>query len=248
VVIADTWYDIVLPPFVILAALCLGAVLLWLVRGKLAEFVGQLGVQKISAFGVDLQFVEQQTTKAYKKQKLAPPSQEDKAAVRDAVRLLAPLAAQKLILWVDDLPGNNVVERSTFLSWQVGVQTARTTDEGLRELEDKWQSFGLVISDWSRPSDDGDLPAGLQLLERMRELERPPRVIFYHGLVDAGELAQRRREANAAGAVGTTASPGELFRWTLLELARSALDSSNPTQREHREGVSSASGGEQAKS
>lgn len=223
--VGDTWYEIVLPPFVILAAACLAAVLLWLVRGKLAELVRQLGLQKISAFGVDLQFVEQQTAQAYKNQGLPPPSQEDKAAVRDAVQFLAPLAAQTLVLWVDDTPGNNVVERSTFLSWRVGVQTARTTDEGLLELEDSRQSFDLVISDWSRPNDsvgDDSEPAGLVLLKRMRdlELERPPRVIFYHGVVGSKELARRRRLAHEAGAVGTTGSPGELFRWTLIELAR----------------------------
>jgi CheY-like chemotaxis protein len=205
---------------------------LWLVRGRLAQFVRQLGLQKVSAFGVDLQFVEQQTTQAYKNQGLPPPSPEDKAAIRDAIEVLAPLVARTLILWVDDIPGNNVVERSTFLSWQVGVQTARTSEEGLQELKDDQQSFDLVISDWSRPSDDGGgdsdgggddgEPAGLLLLKGMRdlELERPPRVIFYHGVVDSKELARRRQLAHEAGAVGTTGSPGELFRWALIELAR----------------------------
>ena len=241
VFIADTWYDVLLSPFVTLAAICLGAVLLWLARGRLGELIGQLGIQRISAFGVDLQFAEQQTTAAYDKQGLEPPSEDDKAAVRDAVRFLAPLVAQTHILWIDDKPGNNVLERSTFLSWEVDVQAARTTDDGVRELRDAAQSYELVISDWSRPTDREDVPpAAIELLTRMRELGLPQRVVIYHGVVPAAELAKRRQQALEAGAVGTTASPGELIRWTLVELARVALDNPSPIQRRRRQRLSSA--------
>jgi CheY-like chemotaxis protein len=240
VLAADTWYDVVLAPLVTLAVVSLGAVLLWLARGKLAQFVGQLGLQKVSAFGVDLQFAERQATAAYVKQGLGPPSQDDKASIRDAVRFLAPLAAQTRILWVDNNPGGNTLERSTFLSWEVDVQAARTTDEGLRELADPAQRFDLVISDWRRPNDSEAAPAGLQLLKRMRDSGRQQPVIFYHGPVPTEELVSRRRDASGAGAVGTTGSPGELLRWTLLELARIALDGPNPIQRQRREHVSSA--------
>jgi hypothetical protein len=96
-VVADTWYDIVLPPVVTLGVVCLGFGFLWLVRGKIGEFVRQLGVQKVSAFGVDLEFAQRQATAAYTERRLPPPSQEDKAAIEDAVRFLAPLAAQTRI-------------------------------------------------------------------------------------------------------------------------------------------------------
>lgn len=235
---ADTWYEIVLPPLVILAVVCLAAILLWLVRAKLAEFVGQLGVQKVSAFGLDLQFVEHQATAAYTKQGLSPPSEDDKAAIRDAVRFLAPLAAQSHILWVDNEPGGNTLERSTLLSWEVDVQAARTTDEALRELGDPAQRFDLVLSDWRRPNDSDIVPAGLQLLKRMRDSGLEQRVIFYHGPVAPEELATRRRHALEAGAVGATGSPGELLRWTLLELARIAVDRPSPIQRQRRERLS----------
>jgi CheY-like chemotaxis protein len=238
--IADTWYEIVLPPLVTLGTVLLAAVLLWLVRGKLAQFVGQLGVQKISAFGVDLQFAQKQTTAAYTKQGLSQPSDDDKADTLDAVRFLAPLAAQSRILWVDDEPGGNALERSTLLSWEVDVQAARTTDEALDELRDPKQRFDLVLSDWRRPNDSDVAPAGLQLLARMRDYGLVQRVIFYHGPVEPEEMAERRRRAVDAGAVGTTASPGELFRWTLVELARIAVDRPNPMQRERRERMSPA--------
>jgi hypothetical protein len=49
-------------------------------------------------------------------------------------------------------------------------------------------------------------------------------VIFYHGIVrDGSELMRRRELAHAQGATGATASPGELFRWTMAELVRDAL-------------------------
>jgi len=240
--VADAWYDLVLPQLITLAVICLGAVLLWLARGRLVQLVGELGIQKIGAFGVDLQFAEQQTTAAYKKQNLEPPSQEDKAAIRDAVSLLAPLVAQSNVLWVDDDPGGNAIERSTFLSLGVGVQAARSTQEGLDELTDSRQSFELVISDWRRENenDSEDEPAGLELVREMRERDLPQRVIFYHGPVEGTQLESRRRRAFEAGAVGATGSPGELVRWTLLELTRVVLDSPSPIQLRQRERVAAA--------
>jgi len=237
---ANTWYEIVLPPLVTLGVICLAAVLLWLVRGRLAEFVRQLGVQKVSAFGVDLQFVDYQTSAAYTKQGLGPPSEDDKAAIRDAARFLAPLAAQSRILWADDHPGGNTLERSSLLSWEIDVQAARTTDEALRELEDSSQRFDLVLSDWRRPDEGDNPPAGLELLKRMRDAGLEQRVIFYHGAVTPEELAIRRRHASEAGAVGTTDSPGQLLRWTLVELARVAVDRPSPIQRQRRQRLSPA--------
>jgi hypothetical protein len=69
----------------------------------------------------------------------------------------------------------------------------------------------------------------------MSELKLEQRVIYYHGIVDADELHRRRRDAREAGAIGATGSPGELLRWTLIELARVALDRPRPAQRERRE-------------
>jgi hypothetical protein len=231
--IAESWYEIVFPPLATLGVICLAAVLLWLARSKLAEMVSQVGLQKVSAFGVDLQFVEHQAEAAYAKQGLRPPSEDDRAAIRDAARFLAPLAAQSRVLWVDDEPGGNVLERMTLVAWEVDIQAERTTDEAMRELTDPRQRFDLVISDWRRPGDSPETPAGLRLLEAMHDEGLEQRVIFYHGLVEQGELSERRRRARMACGVGATGSPGELLRWTLVELARVAVDRPR-TQRERR--------------
>jgi CheY-like chemotaxis protein len=244
VIAAKSWYEIVLPPLMILVVAVVGIALVWLARARLGQLVDQLGLQSVSAFGVDVQFAERRAVEAYTKQKLGPPSSNDRATIRDAVRFLAPLAAQSRVLWVDDWPANNEVERATMISWEVDVQAARSTKEAMRELKDKKLRFDLVISDWRRKEDGredtAEPPAGLELLREMETLDeaRRPPVIFYHGRIDKpDELAERRRRAREAGAVGTTGSPGELFRWTLLELARIALDSPTAYQRERRRAV-----------
>jgi hypothetical protein len=233
---AETWYEIVLPPVVTLAVFVAAAALLWLARGRLAELVSDLGIKNVSAFGIDLQFAERQTRVAYEHQQGKPPSREDLDDVRDAAQFLAPLAAQSRILWVDDNPGGNLAERALLLAWEVDVEAARSTDEAIRELEDLDPYFDLVVSDWRRKDegDSEDEPAGVDLLKRMSgRFEQ--RVIFYHGIVPADELAKRRRLASEWGAVGTTASPGELLRWILLELARVAINNPRPEQRARRD-------------
>jgi CheY-like chemotaxis protein len=236
---AETWYEIVLPPIVTLGVIVLGFGLLWLFRGRLVQLVEQLNLQRVSAFGVDIQFAEQRTVAAYTKQELKPPSKAERTALRDGARFLGPLAAQSRVLWVDDKPANNELERSALLAFEVDVQSVRTTDEAIRELKDTRQRFDLLISDWHRPEPGDSLehPAGVDFLRRVGELhlEPKPRLIYYHGRVKPMELAARRDLAHKLGALGTTASPGELLRWSLLELARIAIDAPSPEQQERRE-------------
>ena len=231
---AETWYEIVLPPVMTLVVIIIAVLLLWLARRRLVQLVGELGVQRVSALGVDVQFTEQRTVEAYSKQRLDPPSDQDRAAIRTAAHYLVPLVAQSRVLWVDDRPGGNELERSTMLSWEVDVQAVRSTLDAVGELMDSLQRFDLIISDWRRPGDSEEEPAGPELARIVARLglEVEPRVIFYHGVVPPAELSSRRRWARDLGAVGATGSPGELFTWTLVELARVALDTPRPEQRE----------------
>lgn len=234
---AEAWYEIVLPPLMTLAVIVIGALLLWLARRPVAETLRQLGIRRVSALGVDVEFTEERATAAYEKQGLGPPSEADRAALRDAVTHLVPLVAQSHVLWVDDLPSNNLLERSTMLSWEVDVQAVRSTDEALRELEDPGLCFDLIVSDWRRPGDDDDKPAGPELVKALRELglDPEPSILFYHGFVEPQQLAERRRIARDLRALGATGSPGELFRWCLIELARVALEAPRAEQRERRQ-------------
>ena len=233
---STTWYGIVLGPVTTFALILIAVGLLWLARGKVGEFAREAGVKKVGAFGVDLEFADSQAVKAYDKQGLGRPSKEDRASIRDAARFLVPLAAGSRVLWVDDNPGWNAVERSTLVSWGIDVQAVRSTEEAMRELQDPTQRFDLLISDWRRDG-EGDSeakPAGLALRRRMLPTHASFPIIFYFGFVQPETLAERRRKAREVYADGATGSPGELFRWTLLALARAALDQPRPEQLRRR--------------
>ena|SRR5215211_3466394 len=213
------WDQLLLPPATLLT-LCLAAVVVWVARAPLRRLMNELGVRKVGGLGFDVEFIEHQAAVAYVDQGLDPPSEQDRRAIRRTAEHLGPLARGTRVLWVDNQPRNNERERSAFLAWQVDVQTRRTTDQALCELRDPREQYDLVVTDWRRPGDSECSPAGLELINRMRDrgLEEP--VIFYHGAVPLDELERRRAAAKAAGAIGATGSPGELFRWSLMQLAR----------------------------
>jgi hypothetical protein len=56
------------------------------------------------------------------------------------------------ILWVDDVPVNNIAEIESFEALGVEVVTTTTTDQALEALGKK--RFDLVISDMGRPPDE----------------------------------------------------------------------------------------------
>jgi hypothetical protein len=62
---ADTWYEIVLPPVVTLVEVAIGVALLWLARSKIAQLVAELGVRRVSAVGLEVEFTEENAEEAY---------------------------------------------------------------------------------------------------------------------------------------------------------------------------------------
>jgi PleD family two-component response regulator len=61
---------------------------------------------------------------------------------------LAPLLASSNILWGDDGPENNVVERKVLRSFGVNFVLARSTEEAVKLFQ--CHDFDMVISDMSR--------------------------------------------------------------------------------------------------
>ena len=55
------------------------------------------------------------------------------------------------MLWVDDRPGNNVIERQSMDPYNIQFELATTTDEALNKL--RGQRFDAIISDMGRPGD-----------------------------------------------------------------------------------------------
>lgn len=113
------------------------------------------------------------------------------------------------LLWVDDVPDNNVYERNLLNSLGIGTDLARSTDEALGKLTSK-QHYDVVISDMSRY---GTNDAGLQLLRAMRERDHQLQVIFYLMQIDAAR-------GTPPGAFGATERPDELLYYIFDVLER----------------------------
>jgi CheY-like chemotaxis protein len=120
----------------------------------------------------------------------------------------------KRVLWVDDHPEHNEAETAALSKLQIEVQTARSTAEGIKALENE-AKFNLVISDWGRA---WEWEAGLRLLGRVRELQPSLPVVFYHGETDPVKRAARAEKLRAAGAFGEAIYPAELITLVLRAL------------------------------
>jgi CheY-like chemotaxis protein len=106
------------------------------------------------------------------------------------------------ILWVDDAPDNNAVERTNHLAeGKLTYTLATSTDEALRLCEASL--FDAVISDMER---QGDRYAGYVLLDQLRRTSNKVPFIFYTADAQPGRV----REAVKHGAIGITDQPGEL--------------------------------------
>ncbi|RZT18362.1 response regulator receiver domain-containing protein [Mycobacterium sp. BK558] len=119
----------------------------------------------------------------------------------------APQDRRKVVLWVDDRPDNNVIERRSMAAYNIEFVLADSTDAALGELSRR--SFDAVISDMGRPPDP---QAGYTLLEAIRG--RGNRVPYF---IYAGSRRDSHvREALARGAQGTTNRSDELLQMLLV--------------------------------
>jgi len=107
------------------------------------------------------------------------------------------------ILWVDDLPENNVYERRAFEALGYKFALALTTDDAMRQLEKS--RFAAIISDMARNEGPRE---GFVLLQRLRAQGDDTPVYFYVG----SAIAERKREARELGGQGCTDNPEELFQ------------------------------------
>jgi CheY-like chemotaxis protein len=106
-----------------------------------------------------------------------------------------------VVLWVDDLPGNNVWERRALEAYGMRFRLATSTAEAEELL--RTGDFAAIISDMSRP---GDRRAGYTLLEQVRAGGTQTPYFIY----TASRSASRIRDALRRGAQGLTNDPDEL--------------------------------------
>ena len=119
------------------------------------------------------------------------------------------LRSKNKILWVDDTPENNLLERSVFENVGLDVYTALSTDEALHLLQRN--KYSVIISDMSRREGPR---AGYDLLNAMRERGLTLPFIIYSGSDDPAHTA----EAIRSGAQGSTCRAQELLSLVMREI------------------------------
>jgi CheY-like chemotaxis protein len=140
----------------------------------------------------------------------------DDAASDEASRLVKSLGPEretkkrrKLVLWVDDRPDNNIIERRSMAAYNIDFVLAQSTGQALAEL--RKQQFDAIISDMGRPPDSR---AGYTLLEAVRGSGDQTPYFIYAGSKDPAHV----REARSRGAQGTTNMGDELLQMLLQAL------------------------------
>jgi CheY-like chemotaxis protein len=116
---------------------------------------------------------------------------------------------RKLVLWVDDRPDNNVIERRSMVAYDIDFVLAESTDEALEKRTS--QQFAAIISDMGRPP---DAHAGYTLLEAVRRTGDQTPFFIYAGSRDPAHI----REALSRGAQGSTNRGDELLQMVLAAI------------------------------
>ncbi|WP_407112050.1 response regulator [Bradyrhizobium sp. LMG 9283] len=123
----------------------------------------------------------------------------DRSAQSNAKRV----SQRKQLLWVDDHPDNNVLEKRAFESAGFEITLALNTQQALNLIGAR--DFSAVISDMGRAEGPRE---GYVLLEQIRS--RGIKLPYF--VYSSSSLAEHKREALENGAQGATSDPNELFR------------------------------------
>lgn len=120
-----------------------------------------------------------------------------------------PTATRRIVLWVDDRPDNNIIERQSMAAYNIEFVLATSTGQALAKLQN--QRFAAIISDMGRPP---DARAGYTLLEAVRESGDQTPYFIYAG----SRAAQHADETRRRGGQGTTNRSDELLDMLLQAL------------------------------
>ena len=134
--------------------------------------------------------------------------------MQDAAQPASAVATvtNRLVLWVDDQPDNNIYERRAFESMGLEFALARSTKQALAILSDR--QFAMVISDLGRPEGPEE---GYSVLDQLRRTDNETPFFIYTG----SNAKEHEREAKERGAQGVTNNPQELFELVTSRIALS---------------------------
>ncbi len=124
--------------------------------------------------------------------------------VADRAARLATRVVGRTILWVDDHPENNRIERRLLNRMGVFVEAVTTNVQALVILGDISEDISVVISDIDRGSE----PSGLELVAALAHLRERPPLIYYVGWVDPDR-------GTPPGAFGIASRPDDLLNLVL---------------------------------
>lgn len=106
------------------------------------------------------------------------------------------------ILWVDDIPDNNIRERQAFEKLGFNITLALTTDQAMNQLSEN--KYAVIISDMGRAEGPRE---GYVLLEKVRALGLDTPFFIYAG----SNAPHHVKEAISRGAQGSTNDMKELL-------------------------------------
>jgi CheY-like chemotaxis protein len=141
----------------------------------------------------------------------------DSTAVQSVVAALGLPLGTSHVLWVDDNPENNSLERRALGRWNVCFTNVRSTSEAVRILEMSPGRHALVISDWARQSVPGDEGSATAAAIARLPAETRPALIFY--VSPTSVTAQNREAARRLGAIDETGDPFVLSALSLGAIA-----------------------------
>jgi CheY-like chemotaxis protein len=121
------------------------------------------------------------------------------------------VAQRRVVLWVDDNPDNNVIERQSMAAYNIEFVLARSTREAVFQLQTHEHGFDAIVSDMGRPPDPR---AGYTLLDLVRSGGNHTPFFIYAGSRDPSHVAETLRR----GAQGTTNRGDELLTMLLQAL------------------------------
>lgn len=108
------------------------------------------------------------------------------------------------VLWVDDMPSNNIYERQAFEAQGIEFDLAFSTDEALGRLSKN--KYAAIISNMGRKEGQQE---GYVLLDKLRSSSNSTPFIIYA----SSNRPEHKKMAREKGAVGATNRAEELFSW-----------------------------------
>jgi CheY-like chemotaxis protein len=192
----------------------LAVFVLYRYRQQIGDQLGRLS--SIEALGVRLDCIREGIDAAValarksEKWQVDVPPEDERRVIARAKRSAAMFRGTQ-ILWVDDMPANNVNERRMFTQLGCCIDQVTDTEDAVRHLRaPPEQYYELVISDIAR----GDDPAaGIEMLPRLRALGIEVPVILYVGVHDPSRGVP-------AHAFGVTNRPDRLLHLVIDILER----------------------------